>query len=72
MTITRSDPVRPLITIQETATLLNVSVARAYFLARTGEIPCVRIGSQVRVNPGALEEWILAGGSRPLQEDETQ
>ena len=48
----------------EVATILGVSVGRAYELARRGAIPSVRLGRQVRVDRIALEKW-LAGEIRP-------
>lgn len=51
-----------LLTIPEAADLLAVSPARAYELARLGDLPCVRIGRQVRIDPVRLRAWILRGG----------
>lgn len=51
-----------LLTIDETARILNVSIQRAYQLARENAFPTVRVGRQVRVDPRALEDWINAGG----------
>jgi excisionase family DNA binding protein len=42
---------------------LNVTAARAYELVRTGVVPSVRLGRQVRVDPLAVERWISAGGT---------
>lgn len=54
-----------LLRIPEVAARLDVSQARAYDLCRTGAIPAVRIGRQLRVDPEALQGWIDAGG-QPL------
>ena len=53
-----------LIRIPEAAARLDVSVARAYELARTGTIPTVRLGRQLRVDPRKLDQWIDDGGAR--------
>ncbi len=47
-----------LLTIPEVAKLLRVNTARAYELARTGAIPSVRLGRQVRVSHAALLDLI--------------
>ena len=52
-----------LLTMSEVATILNVTVARAYELARTGLLPTVKLGRQVRVDETRLREWIEAGGA---------
>lgn len=54
---------RRLWTAQETAERLNVRLHRAYELIREGQIPAVRIGRQVRVDPAALEDFIRSGGT---------
>ncbi len=52
----------PLRRIQEVAERLSVTVPRAYELIRTGLIPGVRIGRQVRVDDAALCAFIASGG----------
>ncbi len=52
-----------LLQISRVAGILDVTVPRAYELARSGVIPTVRIGRQVRVSADALLEWIEAGGT---------
>jgi excisionase family DNA binding protein len=54
-----------LLRIPEVAARLDVTEARAYELARTGALPSVRIGRQIRVSPDALGAWIENGG-QPL------
>jgi excisionase family DNA binding protein len=54
-----------LLTARETAELLRVSLARLYELARTGALPVVRVGRQVRFSSLSLTLWIAAGG-KPL------
>jgi excisionase family DNA binding protein len=51
-----------LLKVNEVATILDVSVARAYELARTGVLPSVRLGRQVRIAEEALRNWIQTGG----------
>ncbi len=49
----------------EVAELLQVPVPRIYELARTGRIPHIRIGRQVRFRQEAVEAWLttLEGSS---------
>jgi excisionase family DNA binding protein len=48
-----------LLSIQQTASILNIGRSRAYSLAASGELPGVmRIGRSVRVSRRRLEEWI--------------
>ena len=51
--------------LAEVAEILSVPTARAYELCRSGMIPVVRIGRQMRVRPSQLDEWLEAGG-KPL------
>ena len=51
-----------LLTVQEAADFLRVTRARTYQLLRSGFIPGVRIGRQLRVNESALHEWVARGG----------
>jgi len=51
-----------LMTAEEAAARLNVSLPRFYELARTGMVPVVRLGRQVRISAEALELWIARGG----------
>ena len=52
-----------LLTMDEVAPILNVTVARAYDLARTGVLPIVKLGRQIRVDEARLIDWINGGGS---------
>lgn len=52
-----------LLTANEVADILQVSVARVYELARMRVIPCVRLLRQVRFDEQALRQWIAQGGS---------
>lgn len=60
---THGNDIPKLLTIDEVAGILNVKVARAYELARTGLLPTVRLGRQVRVEERRLIAWIEAGGA---------
>ena len=53
----------PLLTVDEVARLLKIRVGRTYELCRSGILPVVRVGRQVRVDGDSLREWIKAGGS---------
>jgi excisionase family DNA binding protein len=59
-----------LLTVKETATLLRVTPHSVYRLARTGAIPSLRIGHQVRFDEAALEAWLAAQASAPAPEGE--
>ena len=52
-----------LMTMEQVATILNVKTSRAYELARTGLLPTVRLGRQVRVDENRLLAWIESGGA---------
>jgi len=54
---------RRLWTAQEAAERLGVRLHRCYELIREGQLPAVRLGRQVRVDPAALEEFIRSGGT---------
>ncbi|WFE27792.1 helix-turn-helix domain-containing protein [Solwaraspora sp. WMMD791] len=45
-------------TIQETARLLAISPGSAYRLARTGQIPAVRLGGRWVVPKRRLHDWL--------------
>jgi excisionase family DNA binding protein len=51
-----------LLTAGQAAERLDVTLARLYELARTGTLPAVRIGRQIRFSPDALTDWIESGG----------
>lgn len=51
-----------LLTAGQAAERLDVTLARLYELARTGTLPAVRIGRQIRFSSEALAEWIDGGG----------
>ena len=47
-----------LLTAEQVAHILQISVSKAYALMASGEIPCVRIGRCVRVKEEDLEAYI--------------
>jgi excisionase family DNA binding protein len=51
-----------LLTAGQAAERLDVTLARLYELARTGTLPAVRIGRQIRFSPETLAQWIDDGG----------
>ena len=51
-----------LLLIREVADILHVSQSRAYAMARTGMLPAVHLGRQLRVDADRLDQWIANGG----------
>lgn len=49
-------------TVQEAAEKLKISTNKAYELARTGQIPTIKIGGRVLVPRKRLEEMVNAEG----------
>ena len=47
-----------LMSVQEVAAVLGVSTATVYKLAHEGDLPHVRIGNAIRVEPGDLRAWL--------------
>ena len=54
-----------LLTLTQTADILNVTYARAADLARRGFLPTVRLGRQIRIDADRLKA-LIAGGGRSL------
>ncbi len=46
-----------LLTIPEAARVLGISASHAYLLARSGDLPTVRIGRSVRISHRSLAAW---------------
>jgi excisionase family DNA binding protein len=42
----------------EVAKLLNISSTQAYRLAEQGRVPCFRVGTALRFDPGHLAAWL--------------
>lgn len=59
-----------LITAEQVARIMNVSVHRVYRLVRLGLLPGVRLGRQVRFDEDALREFIESGG-RSLDDEQS-
>lgn len=53
-----------LLTAKEAAEMLRVKPAWVYKKARTGVIPSLRLGRQLRIDEEALRQW-LAGHASP-------
>lgn len=49
-----------LMTVQDVAERLKLSESTVYALMRDGRIPAVKIGSQWRVEPVRLQQWLDA------------
>ncbi|MDP3971705.1 MAG: helix-turn-helix domain-containing protein [Candidatus Nanopelagicales bacterium] len=50
--------VEPLLSVTAVAAVLDLPLSTVYGLARTGEIPCVKIGRAVRFSPAAIRSWL--------------
>lgn len=52
-------PTHPIFyTVLDTATLLGVSRNKVYQLVNSGEIPCIRVGRQIRISRAALAQYL--------------
>jgi excisionase family DNA binding protein len=58
-------PMRLLLRPAEVAVALGISRSRCYELLAAGELPCLRIGSAVRVPVADLERWIVGRTTTP-------
>lgn len=56
-------PQRTLINASVAGDRLGVSTHRVYELVRSGELPSVRLGRTIRIDPAALETFIAEGGT---------
>jgi excisionase family DNA binding protein len=52
-------PLRQFLTVPEAAERLRVSPKTVYRLVWAGELPALRVGSQIRIDEQAFEEWLL-------------
>lgn len=48
----------PLLDVEAAATLLNVRVSWIRDATRTGLLPCIKVGRQVRWTKPMLEQWL--------------
>ena len=46
-----------LLTVRAAAKRLNLGINRTYGLASAGVLPCIKIGSTIRIPAAALEQW---------------
>jgi len=58
-----------LLTVHETATVLNLRPARVYNLVRRRALPAVRVGKYVRVRSRDLQAWIEAQREEGVDEN---
>lgn len=56
--MTPLDQPRKLLSIPTTAGRLDVSITTVRRLIRRGELPALRVGTQFRIDPDELEEWL--------------
>ncbi len=53
------DPVeRPTLTVEETASILQISRSTVYDALRSGEVPCLRVGRRVLVPTARLRDLL--------------
>lgn len=48
----------PLLRPDQVAALLSVKTSWVYDAARTGKLPCIRVGRHIRFTRAMLEEWL--------------
>lgn len=61
-----------LLTLTQTADILNITYARAADLARRGFLPTVRLGRQIRIDADRLQKLISEGGRSLRSESESE
>jgi len=49
-----------LLSAQEVATLLNLKVCTVYDLVAKGDLPALRFGRKLRIQPGAVDALVTA------------
>lgn len=61
-----SPPIRPLdgplLRPEQAAELLAVKTSWIYEAARTGKLPCIRVGRHLRFTRAMLEDWLARDG----------
>ena len=57
-THTAGADLRPLLTIQQVAAYLNISHSTVRRLVARRQMPCVRVGGQLRFSAGELQRWL--------------
>lgn len=48
----------PLLSVHDVAELLAIHHKKVQRLARTGVLPCIKIGAVYRFQPGVLQAWV--------------
>ncbi len=62
---------KTILVADEVAELLRVDKQRVYELARTKQIPFIKLGErQYRFGVAAIEKWLREGGSRKLGDND--
>lgn len=56
LAVTTAEP--GLLTVDEAATYLRISRAKAYQMAASGDLPTIRMGRSVRVRRDKLADWL--------------
>lgn len=56
------------LTVNEVASLLDISTTTVYTMVRMGEIPHSRIRSKIVFHKPTIETWLINGASNELQE----
>jgi excisionase family DNA binding protein len=50
----------PLLSVHDVAAQLGIHHKKVQRLARTGVIPCIKVGAVYRFQPAALEAWVAS------------
>ena len=56
------------LTLQEVAKYLRVHPSTVYRLAKKGQIPAFKLGSDWRFNLESIDQWLSAAESEPTRE----
>jgi excisionase family DNA binding protein len=54
----------PLLTVRDVAARLGISKATVYKLCEDGTLPYIRVSNAIRVEPAALEAYLVAASIR--------
>ncbi len=47
-----------ILTVPEVAKYLKMSKSKLYYLIQSGQIPCIKIGRNVRIKESVLQKWL--------------
>lgn len=61
-----------LLTVDETAGLLRMKPQWVYKMVRSGVLPSIRLGRQVRIDEAALTKWLFERRSAGTQSQEPE